>query len=303
MTAIKTFPYSPAPGWSTTRYDHFSMCKRNYYYQYYAKHDTEFKGPVIDRFKNLTSVPMETGTIVHQVIAVFLNRLKKTATAIDRTRFFDFARHQTLDQLNAGTFEETVYGSTDRIDPDRVFQTVAHCLTQLLDQERYTWLVDNADGTADKWIIDPPGYGESRLKDLKVYCKVDFLFPVGDELYIIDWKTGKPDSEKHRKQLIGYATWAAYHFDVDASHVRTAVAYLQPNYQEVTEVFNAFDIEQFAIQVRAETEELYGYCRDTAQNIPKDKSQFARIDDERVCPYCKFRGLCFPDQYPTDLPA
>ena len=31
MTAIKTFSYSPAPGWSTTRYDHFSMCKRNYY--------------------------------------------------------------------------------------------------------------------------------------------------------------------------------------------------------------------------------------------------------------------------------
>jgi hypothetical protein len=76
------------------------------------------------------------------------------------------------------------------------------------------------------------------------------------------------------------------------------IAYLDPQYAEVEEVFNAFDLEHFAIQVRAESEEMQEYCRDVEQNIPVEKSEFPLIDDPRICSHCEFRGLCFPDQYP-----
>ena len=39
---LKRFDYTPILGWSMTRYDVFSICKRKYYYQYYAKYDPEF---------------------------------------------------------------------------------------------------------------------------------------------------------------------------------------------------------------------------------------------------------------------
>jgi hypothetical protein len=175
------------------------------------------------------------------------------------------------------------------------------CLDNLLTSPRYGWLVEEAIATAEEWIVDPPGYGETRLQAMKVYCKVDFLFPLGEELHIIDWKTGKMDPSKHRKQLLGYATWAAYHFEADPDRIQPTIAYLQPTYEEVHEDFGAIDLENFAVQVRAETEEMYEYCRDVEQNIPLDKSAFSMVDDDRVCGYCAYRGVCFPDRYPAAL--
>ena len=179
-----------------------------------------------------------------------------------------------------------------------LYPKVQVCLENLLDSDRYRWLVGEAAQTSGQWVIEPPGYGESRLDGLKAYFKVDFLFPVGDHFHILDWKTGKSDPEKHRKQLVGYAVWASYHFEVGAEKVVPTIAYLHPRYEEVEEVFNAFDLGHFAIQVRAETEEMREYCRDVEQNIPLNKEQFPLVDDPRICSHCEFRGLCFPDQYP-----
>ncbi|HIF68834.1 MAG TPA: hypothetical protein EYQ29_05885 [Candidatus Lambdaproteobacteria bacterium] len=61
---------------------------------------------------------------------------------------------------------------------------------------------------AADWIIELSNYGETRINGLKAYCKVDFLVPMEDELHILDWKTGRKDVQKHRRQLIGYAGWA-----------------------------------------------------------------------------------------------
>jgi len=179
-----------------------------------------------------------------------------------------------------------------------LYPKVQSCLENLLESDRYRWLVEEAIATRDRWVIEPPGYGETRMDGLKTYFKVDFLFPIGDQLHILDWKTGKQDLEKHRKQLVGYSAWASYHFEVGVEKVVPTIAYLDPRYAEVEEVFNAFDLEHFAIQVRAESEEMQEYCRDVEQNIPAEKSEFPLIDDPRICSHCEFRGLCFPDQYP-----
>ena len=56
---IKEFEYTAILGWSSTRYDIFSECKRKYYYQYYAKFDKEYQKHNIDFLKGLTSIPME----------------------------------------------------------------------------------------------------------------------------------------------------------------------------------------------------------------------------------------------------
>jgi hypothetical protein len=178
---------------------------------------------------------------------------------------------------------------------------VDECLTNFLDSDRLAWLAREAGGQRDEWIIDPPGYGETRLGDLKLYCKVDFLFPIGDRIHILDWKTGKSDPDKHRKQLIGYASWASFHFETPAEHILPTIAYLYPAYHEVEETFNEFDLENFAVQVQAETDEMYDYCRDFQQNIPRNKSEFPLIEDRRICRHCNFRGICFPEEFPAQF--
>jgi CRISPR/Cas system-associated exonuclease Cas4 (RecB family) len=301
MRTIRQFPYTPLLGWSATRYDLFSVCKRRYFFHYYAKYDLEVQARRLAQFKGLVTIPLEIGGIVHDVIEALLNRLKATTQDIDRPRFHAFADRLVDERLRDRSFEEVVYGEQAEVRPDDLAPKIHTCLDNLLSSTRFAWLVDRAIATAPDWIIDPPGYGESRLQGMKVYCKVDFLFPLGNELRIVDWKTGKLDQAKHRKQLLGYATWAAYHFEVDPAGIQPTIAYLHPDYAEVHEDFTAVDLENFAVQVRAETEEMYAYCRDIEQNIPLDKPAFSPVNDERVCGNCAFRGVCFPERYPVHL--
>ena len=299
--AVRQYPYTPILGWSLSRYDLFSICKRRYFFQYYAKYDREVSIRRLNRFKQLTNVAMETGTIVHEVIEALLRRLRTTAETIDRPRFLTYADQAIEHSLQGKTFEEVVYGETQAVDADDLRPKVHACLENLLASDRYRWLVDEAAKASGQWIIDPPGYGETRLDQLKVYIKVDVLFPLGDEIHILDWKTGKIDSGKHRKQLVGYATWASIHFGIAPERVRPTIAYLYPAYEEVQQSFTNADLQAFAVQVRAETNEMYEYCRDIEQNIPLDKADFPRVDDERVCAQCAFRGICFPMRYPVGI--
>jgi hypothetical protein len=298
---VKKFAFAPILGWSLSRYDLFLICKRRYFYQYYTKYDQEIPTRQINQFKELVSIPLETGGIVHKVIEVLLTRLKKTSKDIDRKKFFDFARRTAEYHIKTNKFEEVVYGDLTEVEVDALFPKVRGSLENLLASDRFDWLINEAISSSDEWIIDPPGYGDTRIGALKVFCKVDFLFPDGGKFHIIDWKTGKPDIEKHRKQLIGYSTWTSYNFEADPTNVKPTIVYLHPEYQEVQETFNVFDLENFAIQVRAETEEMYEYCRDIEQNIPLDKAEFPMVDDQRICTHCNFRGICYPDLYPANL--
>jgi hypothetical protein len=298
MTPIKQFPFTPILGWSMSRYALFSICKRKYYYHYYGKYDPEVPVRLIQELKDLSAIPLATGIAVHTVIQVLLNRLQSTSQDIDREKFSDFALRETKHNVATTAFHEVYYREREAVTVEDLYPKVQACLENLLASDRYRWLVEDAIVTSSNWVIEPPGYGETRMNGLKVYFKVDFLFPVGDHLHILDWKTGKQDAEKHRNQLVGYSAWASYHFEVEAEDVIPTVAYLYPEYEEVEETFNAFDLEHFAIRVQAETNEMHEYCRDVEQNLPMGKEEFLRVDDERICSLCEFRGLCFPDDYP-----
>jgi CRISPR/Cas system-associated exonuclease Cas4 (RecB family) len=301
MPEIKRFPFTPILGWSATRYDLFSICKRQYFFHYYTKYDPDVPAPLLNQLKALVTIPLETGGIVHEVIEALLNRLKTSVEDIDTARFFDFADRTVRNRIRTRKFEEVVYGERPAIGVDDLSPKIRECLANLLESDRFAWLADEAVTGSAEWLIDPPGYGETRLGDLKIYCKVDFLFPVGDEYHIIDWKTGKPDPEKHRKQLIGYSTWASYHFETDPAHVRPTIAYLHPAYEEIRESFGAGDLANFAVQVRAETQEMYDYCRDVEMNIPLEKAAFPRVDTDKICAFCNFRGICFPERYRAEV--
>jgi len=88
---MKHFTFSPKPGWSVSRYSLFETCKRQYYYTYYAKYDPVYPIQKILALKNMTSIPLEIGNIVHDVNKTLLERLQKTAKDIDNERFFDYA--------------------------------------------------------------------------------------------------------------------------------------------------------------------------------------------------------------------
>ena len=162
VRAIKHFPFTHILGWSATRYDLFSLCKRRYFFHYYAKYDLEIQVRRLTRFKELVTLPLETGGIVHQVIEALLNRLKSTTQDIDRPRFHAYADNLIAESLEQKPFEEVVYGEVSQIDPSDLAPKIHACLDNLLASRRFAWLVEEAVATAPEWIIDPSGYGETR---------------------------------------------------------------------------------------------------------------------------------------------
>jgi CRISPR/Cas system-associated exonuclease Cas4 (RecB family) len=291
MMSLQRFEFTPILGWSASRYDMFQSCKRHYFYNYYGKYSRELLAK-ISALKKMTSIPLEIGCIVHDTIAVLLRRLLKSDGAIDQPRFVAYAIRKTSEYCGRKRFSEVHYGEVDKIDESEIAGVVEKCLLNLLQSDRFTWLKEMATSNKLEWVIEPAGYGETRIDGMKAYCKVDFLFPVGDKTFIIDWKTGKAHDEKHRKQLVAYSSWATFHFSKDPADIVSIIAHLQPSYEEMEVTVNEFDIQEFSTQVRTETEEMYSFCVDVEENIPKRQNAFTQTTNKKICAYCNFRELC-----------
>jgi hypothetical protein len=293
MDKIKKFEYSSILGWSVSRYETFNTCKRQYYYNYYAKYDKEYSREKIDKLKKMTSIPLEIGTIVHDVNKMLLERLQQSGTEINNEKFFAFTRRKTDDYCDRKVFSELYYNKIDQLKVDEIYTSVELCLQNLLSSDRFKWIFEEAIRYKAAWIVEPPGFGETRIQGLKAYCKVDFLFPLGKMIYIMDWKTGKQDQEKHHKQLVGYATWATYHFGQEPEKITPILAYLNPEYQEVVVKVDELDVQQFSSLVKHETEEMYRFCLDVEANLPQEKEKFEKTTHTKICEHCNYRELCF----------
>lgn len=291
MNEIKKFPYTDILGWSVSRYDRFSNCKRQYFYDYYAKYDKDFPIEKIQFLKKLTSKALETGNIVHDIVRDMLQRFQKSSKPINKDKFFKYAFDMTEKYCNAKTFFESYYGN-ELIDINEIYKKVKGILENLLESKRFKWIEKNAVPESAKWIIEPDGFGETRIDNMKAFCKVDFLFPVGDKIYIMDWKTGKPDESKHSKQLTGYSLWANYHFGKDAKNIVPIIVYLFPEYYEKSVAIDSSSMQKFAQTVKEETEEMYGYLENIEKNIPKEKKEFACTNNNFFCKYCCYKEIC-----------
>ncbi len=292
MNKITRYPFTPILGWSVSRYDKFTSCKRRYFYDYYSKYDREFSRDKIEIFKQMTTIPLETGNIVHDVARDLLQRLVKSNSPLNKEKFFDYAGKMTNDYCQSKTFTEVYYKELDRVPIAEIGAKVKMLLENFVASSRYKWLTEEAIAGKDNWVIEPDGFGETRIEGLKGYCKVDFLFPSGEKLYILDWKTGKPDAVKHTKQLIGYTLWAVNQFEYTCDKICPIIVYLNPAYSETGVEVSEGDIRAFGETVKRETAEMYRFCSNLEENVPLAKENFPLTPNVKFCNYCSYRELC-----------
>lgn len=293
--SFKKYPFTPILGWSISRYETFCKCKRQYFFTYYSKFVTSIPAYKINQLKELTSVPLETGNVVHDVVEAFLKRLQQSDRDIDEQRFLEFAQKLTRQYFSEKTFIETYYGYQSKLDMSGVSAKIESCLRNFMGSSCYNWIFMAALHDKASWIIEPEGYGETRLDGRKVYCKMDFLLPVDDCIYILDWKTGRRDEVKHTAQLIGYSAAASSMFDIEWNRIFPRIVYLYPEFDEMELTIGNVEKEQFFTQIREQTEEMYRYCTDVEQNVPCAIEAFEKNPSPGLCRQCKFRELCFPD--------
>lgn len=287
-----TYKFTPILGWSISRYEMFDKCKRQYFYQYYSKHVPGVSPYKMTRYKDMTTVPLETGNAVHDCMETLLKRLQKSDSKIDEERFFKFADDKLKEYFSKKTFVEMYYKQTDELDFASASAKVRACLENFLNSPCCSWLYMKALLNKTGWMIEPPGYGETRLGGMKAYCKMDFLFPVGEEVYILDWKTGAKDEVKHAAQLMGYAVAANSNFGIPWNRIFPKIVYLYPQFDEFEITFKEDELSGFFETIRKQTEEMYSYCRDKDQNLPKSIEEFQPCPSRGICKCCKFQELC-----------
>jgi hypothetical protein len=289
----QTYPFTPLLGWSISRFETFDKCKRQYYFTYYAKHAPGIPQYKLAQLKNLTSVPLEIGNVVHDVIEAFLRRLQKSDSDIDENRFLQFAKQKTDLYFSKKTFIETYYNLTSEVNKEDAFAKIKLCLDNFIASPIYTWLFMKAIINKDNWMIEPPGYGETRLAGLKAYCKMDYMFPVDNDIYILDWKTGAKDTFKHSRQLIGYAAAASSNFSIPWNTIFPKIIYLNPVFEEFEMKLSEQDFSEFFTRIKEQTAAMHAYCIDVENNVPRPMEEFVPTPSISLCRYCNFQELCF----------
>ncbi|MFO8236939.1 MAG: PD-(D/E)XK nuclease family protein [Prochlorococcaceae cyanobacterium] len=288
---LRPYDYTPQLGWSSTRWETFRTCRRRYFYQYYVRYDREFEQGRIQRLRQLSSIPMTVGTVVHEVLAALLRRLLRTGAEIDTQRFWPYVERTITQELAQTGLMEVHYGQRVAPEPSELMEPARACLESFLASDRYGW-VRNQLGSDPRYLIEPPGYGEARLQGMKIYAKVDVLLEAGGQIVILDWKSGRRDIEKHTRQLLGYAAWARDNLQVGAEQIRCVVAYLQPEYNEIEKQPTSAELEGLALEVAAEIAQMQSLCQDPECNIPLAKEHFPLTDNLGYCRHCAFRELC-----------
>jgi hypothetical protein len=297
------YEFTPVLGWSISRYEVFDKCKRQYYYNYYPKFVQGVPLYKMQQLKNMTSVPLEIGNVVHDVLEAFLRRLQKSDSNIDEARFYEYAEAKTKEYFSTKTFIEVYYGRQTAVDVAAAYETVSRCLANFIGSPIYSWIFMKAMTNRASWMIEPPGYGETRLAGLKAYCKMDFLFPVDGEIAILDWKTGKRDTYKHGNQLIGYAAAASSNFGIPWAKIFPKIVYLNPVFDEFELTLREDDFSSFLERVKRETVEMQEYCADVESNKPAPIERFVKMPSESLCAYCNYQELCFPERKPGHAAA
>ncbi|MDR0306617.1 MAG: PD-(D/E)XK nuclease family protein [Chitinispirillales bacterium] len=286
------YPFTSILGWSISRFEMFDKCKRQYFYQYYSKHVKDVPNYKISILKELTSVPLEVGNVVHDCMEALLKRLQQSDSKIDEERFFSFADEKLQEYFSKKSFIEVYYGYLPSVDPAAASERVRTCLKNFIGSPCFSWIYMKAIIHRTGWMIEPPGFGETRLDGMKAYCKMDFLFPAGDEVYILDWKTGAKDQAKHAAQLMGYAVAANSNFSIPWNRIFPKIIYLYPYYDELEISFGEQELTNFFQTIREQTEEMQSFCKNAEQNLPRDISEFPTNPSPGLCRNCKFQQLC-----------
>ncbi len=295
--------------WSVSRDALFQTCRRAYYYNYYGSWGGwERQAPERTRLayilKNLLTLPIWAGGIVHQIIAETLRRhahkptpisageLQARATQKLRAGWVEAVNREWLEAPKKTNLFELYYGNGKNLPAEqteackrRVLQCLeafAHSaiLSEILAASYLAWRpIDQLDA----FLVDG---------GLKVWCAIDFAFtdPTG-KLRIVDWKTGAEKSEALQTQLACYALYAVDKWHTPLDSIAVAGVFLGDNarvshYPVNPEIVVA--AKDYMLNSAAAMREP---LVDVVANQAREED-FPLCDDDRPCRRCNFQQIC-----------
>jgi hypothetical protein len=293
--------------WSFSRKTHFDSCRRHYFFHRFWGQDPKARWRLFE-MRNLTTLTMLRGQIVHSVIAQALKSIRygenidaraarDTVTAIIRERYGESARRLWhIDNRPHGrkassitSLLEHYYSFPNMNDRARDAQQVAwNCVTSLIESDFWGEI---AASDPKGWSeVEEDGFPNFELDGIKIYCTIDFAH-TNPAPTIIDWKTGARNTAD-RKQLTLYSLYAQRKWDWNPCETKLAAVYLNPELS----VDSFYPSQEDVDSAKAEVAESFNQMLELEPAFgPADIEQFPKTGGPSDCAWCRFQGICKPE--------
>lgn len=297
--------------WSVSRDNLFKQCRRAYYYQYYGswggwESGTDARTRKIYVLKNLSTLPMWAGSVVHDTIAQALRHhaqtreeiragaLQARARMMLRKGWIEAVERQWEASPKKTNLFELYYGNGKNLpqeETERVKETVYGCLQAFVDSAILREIL------ATPYVNWKPVdvLSSFLLEGLKVWVAVDFAHTDPESrLHIIDWKTGAEKRDSIEVQLACYALYANEEWFTPLERVRLMGVFLKENARVSEYPVHADTLVNARDYILNSSAEMRSLLVKAATNEARE-DDFICCESERVCRRCNFREVCpFP---------
>ena len=305
MAKILTNDFS----WSKSREGTFSECKRRYWFQYYgswggweAQADPRTREIYI--LKQLVSRHVWVGQVVHEAIERTLrnHQASPKPLAVDVEEIVGITLNRMRSDFkdsrsglyrarpkSRGLIEHEYRLPVTDEDWKKAADIAERCLRNFYGSRLYAAILESPRGD---WL-EIEEYSSFDLDGVKVHVVLDFSYRQGDEITIVDWKTGGSDEAVNRFQLACYTIYAGRRWGAPPGKVR-AVEYNLNRNQAVEHRLTEDDLDRTLSVVRGSIADMKRMLRDEARNVAVE-DDFPRVNDLRTCGRCNFARVCRPD--------
>ena len=306
------------PSWSASRAGTFKGCRRQYMYSYYGAWEGWYKNADPFRrqcyiLKNMTSLPMLIGSIVHDVIELQLKdfeALRDKTVDVETEKLVPYPNPETdrlyktaLLKLTKG-FNQSL-GTAWKDDPKKVIRLMEHhrgedvtadvrdefkrktlnCLTNFCNL--FPKLFPCHEKVEFLELEDFQSFELNSGEEVKV--KLDLGVKINGQVLLLDWKTGKRNAAIE-DQMSVYAMYAMKKFGFKINEIKCMPVYLDET---------PCKTEEMTITMKHVNNVLKTIRKDSAEMIPLhpaglelDQSKFPVTKEKWRCNYCNFASIC-----------
>lgn len=139
---------------------------------------------------------------------------------------------------------------------------------------------------------DPESF---EFEGVKIYAIPDFVYRVGDQLHIHDWKAGRAH-DHHLDQVSLYGLWANVKHGYAPEKVNVFVEYLQLG-KVTAKQLTPEDLEAVKASIEESVADMTEYLEgaDRKRNVPVGIEEWDLAPDRSPCQRCSFFELCEPE--------
>jgi CRISPR/Cas system-associated exonuclease Cas4 (RecB family) len=241
---------------------------------------------------------MWIGTCVHQVIEATLRQLRDGSLIVH----FPAAKQLLLSRMRqdfansrAGSYRERkacglLEHEYDWEVSDHEWRLLADtavlCLENFYKSEFFL-LAEKLK--AHEWL-EVEEFSSFQLDGVKVHVVLDFSYRKEDNVFLVDWKTGKGDGSSTQLQLACYSLYATEKWSVVPEKIH-AIEFRLQNSEVIDHPLNAINLEEALSQIKESITEMQNSLDDVLTNQASE-DRFAPTKERSRCQNCNFKKAC-----------